>query len=290
MRVLITGAAGLVGRALVEHCSASGDEVLPYDHAALDISDANAVESTIMAQRPDAIVNCAAWTDVDGCESNQQKAQAANALGPENLARASRKADAVLLTISTDYVFDGKKEGFYTQHDTPAPISVYGNYKLEGERRAQVAHGRTIVIRTGYIFGLGGKNFLSNVIARVERGERLKAIGDTWGTPTYGRDLARRLRELALRDLPGIYHVVSSGEGASFETFSIEAMRLAGYDPELIEVVSSDSLARPAPRPRNSRMKCLLSEAIGLAPLPPWQEGLADFIRTSPQKFGTGSL
>lgn len=281
MKVMVTGAAGLVGRALVEHCSASGDEVLSYDHQSLDIGDADRVESVMASQRPDAVINCAAWTDVDGCESDPERARQANALGPENLARSSRKANALLLTISTDYVFDGEKEGFYTQRDTPAPISVYGNYKLEGERRAQEVNARTIVIRTGYIFGPGGKNYLSNVIARAARGEKLKAIRDCWGTPTYGRDLAQRLRELAMRDLPGIYHVVSSGEGASFETFSVEAFRLAGYDPSTIEVVSSDSLSRPAPRPRNSRLKCLLSDAIGLKPLPSWQEGLEHFVTSS---------
>lgn len=281
MKVLVTGAAGLVGRALVEHCSTSGDEVFSYDHQSLDISDAERVESVIASQRPDVVINCAAWTDVDGCESDPEKARQANALGPENLARATRKANALLLTISTDYVFDGEKEGFYTQRDTPAPISVYGKFKLEGEGRAQEANARTIVIRTGYIFGPGGKNFLSTVIARAARGEKLKAIRDCWGTPTYGNDLARRLRELSMRDLPGIYHVVSSGDGASFETFSVEAFRLAGYDPGTIEVVSSDSLSRPAPRPRNSRLKCLLSDAIGLEPLPSWQEGLNHFVTTS---------
>ena len=280
MRVLITGAKGLVGRALVEHCLASGDEVSSYDHNALDIADADAVESVIGAERPDAVINCAAWTDVDGCERDPEKARQANAFGPENLARASRKADAILVTISTDYVFDGKKEGFYTQRDQPNPISVYGNAKLEGERRAQTEHARTIVVRTGYIFGPGGKNFLSNVVSLAQRGEKFKAISDYWGTPTYGRDLARRLRELAQLDLPGVYHVVNSGDGASFETFSVEALRLAGLPTGGFEVIEGDSLGRPAPRPRNSRMKCLVSEAIGLAPLPLWQESLAHFVKT----------
>lgn len=281
MRILITGAKGLVGRALVEHCLASGDEVLSYDHKGLDIADAEAVESEIVAGRPDAVINCAALTDVDGCERYPEKAQQVNALGPENLARASRKADAVLVTISTDYVFDGRKEGFYTQRDQPNPISIYGNAKLEGEQRAQAAHARTIVVRTGYIFGPGGKNFLSNVVSLAERGQKLKAISDYWGTPTYGRDLAYRLRELAQLDLPGVYHVVNSGDGASFETFSVEALRLAGLSTDVLEIIEGDSLGRPAPRPRNSRMKCLISEAIGLAPLPPWQESLAHFISNS---------
>ena len=278
MKVLVTGARGLVGRALVEHCQASGDEVLSYDHNGLDITDVEAVESTIVGNRPDAVINCAAWTDVDGCESNPEKARQVNALGPENLARASRKADAVLITISTDYVFDGQKDGFYTQRDKPIPISVYGKFKLEGEQRAQVEHARTIVVRTGYIFGPGGKNYLSNVVSRVWDGEKLKAINDYWGTPTYGRDLVRRLRELAQLDLPGVYHVVNSGEGATFETFSVEALRLAGFSADALEAVNGDSLGRPAARPRNSRLKCLVSEAIGLAPLPPWQESLAHFI------------
>jgi dTDP-4-dehydrorhamnose reductase len=278
LKILITGAAGLVGRAVVEHCSTSGDEVLAYDHRRLDIGDTPAVLAVIGDQRPDAIINCAAWTDVDGCESDAQKAERVNSFGPENLARAARDTNAVLITISTDYVFDGAKEGFYTQRDQPSPISVYGKYKLEGERRAQEAHARTIVVRSGYIFGPGGKNFLSNVVSRAERGETLKAIADYWGTPTYGDDLAVRLRELAVRDLPGIYHVVNSGDGASFETFSREALRLAGLDDAHLEVVQGDSLGRPAPRPHNSRLKCLLSEAIGLAPLRPWQAALEHFI------------
>lgn len=271
----------MVGRALVEHCSASGDVVLGYDHKTLDIIDSEAVEATIASQCPEVIVNCAAWTDVDGCETNPDKAWKANELGPKFLADASRKYGAGLLTISTDYVFDGEKEGFYTQRDTPAPISVYGKFKLGGERSAQEANARTIVIRTGYIFGPGGKNFLSNVVDRARRGEKLKAISDAWGTPTYAHDLARRLRELALRDLPGIYHVVSSGDGASFETFTVEALRLTGLSRDLLEVVSSDSLTRPAPRPRNSKLKCLLSEAIGLAPLPHWQDALKHFVARS---------
>jgi dTDP-4-dehydrorhamnose reductase len=262
----------------VEHCSASGDEVFAYDHKALDIADAKAVESTITARRPDAVVNCAAWTDVDGCESNPAKAEQVNSLGPENLARASQNAGALLITISTDYVFDGDKTGFYTQRDQPRPISVYGRYKLEGERRAHEAHARTIVVRTGYIFGPGGKNFLSNVVTWAKDGKKLKAIRDYWGTPTYGLDLAVRLRELTALDLPGIYHVVSSGDGASFETFSVEALRLAGLDTGMLEVVDGDTLGRPAPRPRNSRLKCLLSEAVGLSSLPHWQDGLARFI------------
>jgi dTDP-4-dehydrorhamnose reductase len=134
------------------------------------------------------------------------------------------------------------------------------------------------VVRSGYIFGPGGRNFLSLIVDRAKRGEKLKAITDCWGTPTYARDLAIRLRELVELDLPGVFHVVSAGDGATFETFTREALRMARCEPGLVEPVSMDSLTRPAPRPRNSKMKCLLSEAIGLSPLPHWQEGLAHFV------------
>lgn len=278
MRVLITGAGGLVGRALVEHCRANGDEVFPYDHQSLDIADSGGVESVIVERRPEAVINCAAWTNVDACEGDPERTELVNAFGPENLARASRKADAVFVTISTDYVFDGSKEGFYTQRDNPSPINVYGRFKLEGERRSQAAHARTIVVRAGYIFGLGGKNFLSTLVTRARNGEKLTAIHDCYGTPTYGRDLAARLRELALKDLPGVYHVVNSGEGASFETFAREALTVANCPTDTIRTVSMDALDRPAPRPRNTRLRCVLSPAIGLQPLRPWQEAVVDFV------------
>jgi dTDP-4-dehydrorhamnose reductase len=279
VKVLVTGARGMVGQAVRQYCNASGDLVMPYDHRELDISDEVRVRQTFQNDKPDVVVNCAAWTDVDGCELNEEKAFEANARGPENLARASRDVDAVFVSISTDYVFDGKKNGFYTQRDQPNPESIYAKAKLEGERRAQLAYARTIVVRTGFVFGRGGNNFLSTIVERARRGEKLKAISDACGTPTYAVDLAGRLRELCERDLPGIYHVVNGGEGASFEDFAREAIQLAGCDDADLEVISMDSLKRPAPRPRNSRLRCLLSEAIGLEELRDWRSSLYDFVK-----------
>ncbi|HEY3038428.1 MAG TPA: dTDP-4-dehydrorhamnose reductase [Pyrinomonadaceae bacterium] len=278
MKVLVTGAGGMVGRAVCQYCSSSGDLVLSYDHHALDIADPDRVMQTIRNNKPDAVINCAAWTDVDGCELDQERAFAANARGPENLASASRKVNAAFVTISTDYVFDGAKQGFYTQRDQPNPQSIYGASKLEGERRTQVAYARTVVVRTGFVFGLGGKNFLSTIIERARRGEQLKAIADAWGTPTYAPDLVRRLRELAQLDLPSTYHVVNAGEGVSYEEFTRAALDLGGYTSTKVESVEMDSLNRAAPRPRNSRLKCLLSEAVGLAPLPFWKDSLCSFV------------
>lgn len=268
----------MVGRTVSEYCRSQGDDVQSYDHRSLDISDQEKARKTLFAEKPEVVINCAAWTDVDGCELNAERAYAANALGPENLANASRQNGTLLITISTDYVFDGRKTGFYTQRDEPRPESVYGMSKLDGERRAQLACARTIVVRTGFVFGSGGSNFLSTIVSRARAGEKLKAIRDSFGTPTYARDLAVRLRELAQRDLPGIFHVVNAGDGVSYEEFARQALNLSGFVTTEIESVEMDSLRRPAPRPRNSRLRCLLSEAIGLPPLPFWQDSLRDFL------------
>jgi dTDP-4-dehydrorhamnose reductase len=280
MKVLINGAAGLVGAALKEHCLARGDEVLAFDREGLDITDERAVRETFKSLRPDAAINCAAWTDVDGCELDPQRAFLVNSQGVEALATGARLASASFVTVSTDYVFDGRRENhFYTQRDDPHPLSAYGAAKLEGERRAQAASARTSVVRTGWVFGRGGRNFLATVVERARRGETLRAISDSYGTPTYAPDLAARLRELAELDLPGVYHVVNAGEGASYESFAREAAAAAGLQDAQIEPVTTDSLRRPAPRPRNSRLRCLISEALGLRPLRDWREALAEYSR-----------
>ena len=268
----------MVGRAVQEYCRASGDLVFPYDHQSLDISDSDRVHETLRRDQPEFIINCAAWTDVDGCELNRDRAFAANAEGPENLAIGSREVGAGFITISTDYVFKGEKDGFYTQRDQPGPESIYGLSKLEGERRAQLAYARSIVVRTGFVFGPGGSNFLSTIIERARRGEKLKAIRDAHGTPSYAPDLARRLRELAQQDLPGVFHVVNAGEGVSYEEFARAALDLGGYSASNIESIGMDDLKRPAARPRNSRLRCLLSPKIGLAELPFWKDSLREFV------------
>jgi dTDP-4-dehydrorhamnose reductase len=275
--VLVTGAGGMVARAVREFCEASGDSVFAYDRSQLDISNSTDVFQAVQHVKPDALINCAAWTDVDGCESDATRAYAANARGPENLAIACCDVNAAFVTISTDYVFDGTKEGFYTQQDEPNPLSVYGRAKLEGEQRSQEANKASIVVRSGFIFGRGGKNFLSTIVDRARRNEPLKAITDSYGTPTYARDLAQRLRELAELKHPGIFHVVNSGDGASYAEFAREAIKCANLGGPPIEEVLAGSLKRPAPRPQNSRMQCLYSPALGLTPLPDWRDALARF-------------
>ncbi len=279
MRVLVTGSKGLVGRAVAKYCASLGDVVLPHDHQNLDISNPDLVRQTLIREAPNAVINCAAWTDVDACEDDERRAFAANAEGPENLATASREVGSVLLTISTDYVFDGRKEGFYTQDDVPNPESIYAASKLAGERRAQLAAPSTIVARTGFVFGHGGRNFLSRIIERARNRQKLSAIYDAYGTPTFSEDLAVRLRELAELNVPGIYHVVNSGAGASFAEFSRAALEFAGLGELPVEEVAMDSLRRPAKRPRNSRLRCLRSPEIGLEPLRDWRQSLEEFVK-----------
>jgi dTDP-4-dehydrorhamnose reductase len=288
----VTGADGMVGRAVVGHCLARGDEVSAHNRYALDITDKAAVNAAFRNDSPDIVFNCAAWTDVDGCESDPQRAFAVNSHAVETLAAGSRRVGAIFVTISTDYVFDGAKEGFYTQRDDPNPISVYGAAKLEGERRALAASARSVVVRSGWIFGVGSRNFLGTVIERARRGERLKVINDAYGTPTYADDLAARMRQLAELDLPGLYHIVNSGMGASYEDFARAALKAANLEAVEIESLSMDALQRPAPRPRNSRLSCLLSEAIGLPAMPDWESALGVFAgQTAPMnESGAGAI
>src|SRR5258706_10292343 len=268
----------MVGRAVVAHCQARGESVAAYDHQTLDIADESNLNKIFRRVRTRVLINCRAWSDVDGWELDAERARTVNARGPELLAIACRRVGAQLITISTDYVFEGEKDGFYPQGDQPNPRSVYASAKLEGERRAQAAWANTIVVRSGYIFGAGGTNFLSTIIARARRGEGLKAIRDSFGTPTYAPHLARQLYGLAQIDIPGIYHVVNAGEGTSFEGFARYALGVAGLSENGLDTVSLSDLRRPAPRPRNSRLRCVLSKAVGLETLPSWQEAISEFV------------
>jgi dTDP-4-dehydrorhamnose reductase len=236
----------------------------------LDIADRDAVLGITDEIRPDALLNCAAYTDVDGAESNAEAAYAANSTGVENLATGCRETGSVFVTISTDYVFDGANSGFYTEEDQPNPQSVYARSKFEGEQRAMAAYERSVIVRSGWIFGHGGTNFLSVMGKLLSEGKTVKAIEDSFGTPTYAGDLARRLRELAAMDASGIYHVTNSGDGTSYFGFAEKVCEIGGFDKGLLEKVSFADLKRPAPRPVSSK----LGSVRGLDPLPVWEEGL----------------
>jgi dTDP-4-dehydrorhamnose reductase len=279
MKILITGANGMVARATIKHCESIGDEVVALTRQELDIADKSKVYEVFKRENFDAVVNCAAYTDVDGAETNVEKCYAANAHGVENLALASKEIDCAFVTISTDYVFDGANANFYTQRDTPNPQGVYGKSKLEGEIKARNAYARSIIVRSGWIYGRGGTNFLSIMDNLLADGKKIKAIYDSFGTPTFADDLAQRLRELAELDLPAIFHITNSGSGTSYAGFAEKVCEIKGFDLNLLENASADSLKRPAPRPKSSKLACLFSEKFGLAPMRDWEQALAEFLK-----------
>lgn len=278
MKILITGANGMVAQAAIKHCEAIGDKVIALARQELDIVDKGAVLDVFRQEKFEAVINCAAFTDVDGSETNIEKCYAANSAGVENLALASKDIDCTFVTISTDYVFDGENLGFYTQRETPNPQGVYAQAKLDGENRARNAYARSIIVRSGWIYGHGGTNFLSIMDRLLADGKSIKAIYDSYGTPTFANDLAKRLRELAELDLPCIFHVTNSGPGTSYKGFAEKVCEIKGFDKKLLEDAKADSLKRPAPRPKSSKLACLLSERLGLAALPNWEEALSRFL------------
>lgn len=268
----------MLARAAVKHCQEIGDEVVSLNRQQLDIADRQAVLDLFEREKFDAVVNCAAYTNVDGAETNREVCYQANVTGVENLALAAKSNDSAFVTVSTDYVFDGTKGESYTQRDTPQPQGVYAKSKLEGENRARHVYARSIIVRAGWIFGADGTNFLSVMPKLLADKKTIKAISNSYGTPTYAPDLAKRLRELAELDLPAIYHVANSGEGTTFQKFAEKICELKDLDKNLVEGVLMDSLSRPAPRPRDSRLQCLFSEKFGLAPLRNWEDALAEFV------------
>lgn len=278
MKIVITGANGMLARAAAKYCDKIGDAVTAVTRPELDISVKSEVADLLAAVRPDAVLNCAAFTNVDGAETDETACYAANAEGVENLALACAAVNSVLVTVSTDYVFDGSNTGFYTQRDQPNPQGVYAKSKREGEIRAFAANPQSIIVRSGWIYGHGGTNFLSIIPRLLADGNQIKAIKDSYGTPTFANDLAKRLRELAEADLPGVYHVTNQGDGCSYFGFAEKVCELSEFDKDLLKPTSHTELERPAPRPVSSKLACLISEKLGFPPLRPWEEALAEFV------------
>jgi dTDP-4-dehydrorhamnose reductase len=275
MKILITGANGMVARAAIAHCRSLGDEVIGLTRAELDIANGENVKASMAEHRPDAVLNCAAFTDVDGSESNEKLAFAANADGPENLAIAARETGAKFLTISTDYVFDGEKDGFYFEDDLPRPLSVYGKSKYEGEQRAAAANADSIIVRSGWIYGPGGTNFLSVMPRLLAEGKNLTAVSDSLGTPTYAVDLVSRMREIIELDGGGTFHITNTGDGTTYYGYGSKICEIKGYDPSRLTPITDAELKRPAQRPANSR---LASSIKDLEPLPLWSDSLKAYL------------
>jgi len=275
---LIAGGGGLLGSSMFKQLAASGWQTHGFTHAELDITDAGAVRRAVDKVRPALIVNCVATADVDRCEREPQWAYAVNEQGARHLAEAARAAASEIVHVSTDYVFDGAKSGFYTQADEPRPLSVYAQSKLAGEQAVSAACEQSYIVRTSWLFGVGGKNFGSRVIEYARQVPRLKGVMDQTSIPTYAPDLARRIEEIVALQTYGLYHGTNSGPATWFE-FAQLALELAGIGDVEIEPVMRAALNQAAPRPQNSAMRCLLSEALGLRPLRHWREALVDFVR-----------
>lgn len=282
MKIAITGAGGLVGSCLVKQLAAQ-HQILPLKHADLDITDQEAVQALIQRERPEVVINCAVL-NVDECETNPAKAHALNVAGPQYLAAAANEVGAALVHYSTNYVFDGKTEKFYTIHDATEPVNNYGQTKLDGERAVMAAIPRHYILRTSWVFGVGKENFLSIIHRQLRAGKRGKVVSDCWASATYVEDLVTRTQEILARQQSGIYHVVNEGL-CSYVEFAVEAGRLVGLSEAealaLMELIPDADIKRPATRPRYTPMQCELSAHLGLPPLRHWKEALAAYLATA---------
>ncbi len=253
-------------------------EVVALGRDELDISLYNNVKKVLKEVSPQVVINAAGYTDVDACERKSRLAFAVNGEGAKNLARATSVLKAKLVYISTDYVFDGKKETPYSEEDQPNPLNVYGESKLMGERYVQKFADDYLIVRTQWLFGPGGRNFVDTILDLSQDRERIEVVDDQVGSPTYTLDLSRAILTLLEKDLWGVFHVSNSGSCSWYE-FAKEILAQVGRDTVQLVPISSADLTRPARRPLYSVLSNeKLHKEAGLA-MRPWQEALRDYLR-----------
>jgi len=250
MRLLVTGAGGQLGREVVDLCTAAGDEVVSCDHATLDVADRDQVLQIFGAAVPDAVIHAGAWTNVDGCETHPDQAYAVNALGTRHVAEGARMVGARVCYVSTDYVFDGTLDRPYREWDAVNPVSVYGRSKLAGE---DVLGPDDTVVRTSWVCGRHGRNFVKTILDRAAEGQTLTVVDDQHGCPTFAEDLAGMLRQLVVGRIPGLFHVTNQGPTTWFR-LAHDAVEAGGLDQALVTPITTAEMQppRPAPRPANS--------------------------------------
>jgi dTDP-4-dehydrorhamnose reductase len=285
VRLLVTGCRGQLGRALQQAAPSRGHEFFGYDLPELDITEPAVVQAAVTAVRPEVIVNCAAFTAVDEAEKQEAAALAVNGTAVTNVARAAESAGAVLLQVSTDYVFDGSADRPYRESDPPKPISVYGRTKLAGERAAELAR-RHLIVRTAWLFG-DGANFVASIRRQLDAGtKQLRVVDDQRGCPTYTVDLAGALLGLLEAGTLGIVHAVNSGSATWFE-FAKEIVRRTGHDAEVVPITTAEA-GRAAPRPVTSVLDASELRRILGSDLPAWPDALARYLREAARETSRG--
>lgn len=279
MKILLTGANGMLGRD-VTACLGGRHQVLPYPREALDVADPSAVRAALAAARPEAVVNCAAFTDVDGAEKRREDAFRVNALGARNVAVAAQAVGARVVHVSTDYVFDGAAAGDYTEFDPTGPLNVYGRSKLAGEEEVRAHVRRHYVVRSAWLYGAHGRNFVWTILRAARERDRLTVVDDQVGAPTWTRDLAGVIGDLLETEQYGTYHAAAAGS-CSWYAFAREILRLKGVATP-VEPVTTAHFPRPARRPARAVLHNLCLEALGIR-MRPWDEALAEFLAGTPE-------
>lgn len=279
MRLLVTGAAGQLGRDVVLHAHENNDDVLALAHADLDVTDRSAVLSAVTSFAPDVVINGAAWTAVDACEADPARAYLHNALAVRWLVEGCHRVGAHLVHVSTDYVFDGTKSEPYHEWDATAPMSVYGASKLGGETEALAAGPGACVVRTSWVCGEHGNNMVKTILRLAGERDRLQFVDDQIGFPSFTTDLAPALRRIGLDRLSGIAHVTNSG-AVTWCEFAREVLRASGQDPARVHPITTAELQppRPAKRPSNSRLDNSVLRAAGYRDMADFREPLARLV------------
>jgi dTDP-4-dehydrorhamnose reductase len=276
MKLLVTGAGGMLGRAVVEAAQRRGHDVRAATRADLDIADAEALRRALAAAHPRAVVNCAAYTDVDGAETDRFAAFAVNGKGAGNVAAAAAGIGAAIVHVSTDYVFDGTKREPWLESDAVAPLGAYGASKLAGERAVAAANPAHAIVRTAWLFGAGGRNFVDTMLALGAEREEVSVVTDQIGCPTWTGHLAAALVELAERPgAAGVHHIAAAGS-CSWNELAIEVFERAGIDCRVLPTTTA-AFPRPAPRPAYSVLGTERRDPLVLAP---WQDGVAAYLQT----------
>ena len=273
MKLLVAGAAGMLGRDVMLAAGNAGHDVVGFGRAELDVTDPAGLEKKLDLERPDVVINCAAWTDVDGAEESEEAAFAVNGTGAGNIAAAAAKVGAAIVYVSSDYVFDGAKGAPYVESDQAAPLSAYGRTKLAGEEATAAANKRHFIVRSAWLFGIGGGNFVETMLRLAATQNEVLVVRDQVGSPTYTWHLAYGIVRLIEGIEFGIHHMAAAGQCSWYE-FAREIFEQAKVECKVLSG-TTEMLGRPAPRPPFSALTSQREHAIRL---PSWQDGLAGYL------------